>query len=179
DFTNWGAPAPQQSRTDFTGKPTSTDVFNTCAVQLYGSTTTRQPGTFYASDQSSFFDVNIPANNASGQNMPLVYTKFNRYNTSTFASRVDSLDSSNVYTEFANLLIGAMTQDPKGMYAFKFNQTVSGGATQKTGFYYVDNTTPYNTTGATQGAEVYRLAAKALKGQRPRLTTGFNAGTGT
>src|SRR5205823_7113026 len=48
-----------------------------------------------------------------------------------------------------------------------------------TGFYYVDNTSPYGTAGQPQGAEVYRLAAKALKGQRPRLTTGQNAGSGT
>ena len=41
------------------------------------------------------------------------------------------------------------------------------------------STSPNNTTGPTQGGEVYRLAAKALKGQRPRLATGFNAGTGT
>jgi hypothetical protein len=46
---------------------------------------------------------------------------------------------------------------------------------QKTGFHYVSDAGVKDITGATRSASVVRLAAKAFKGERPRLATGGSA----
>jgi hypothetical protein len=175
----WGKSALNGNRTDFEGNATSYDLFDTYDVHRYNST-----GSAFASDQQ-LFDQKIPAYNASGQNLPVTYSEFNRQNTSSFSASPNSLDTPSVYTDLASIFIGAMSQDVKGMYAFKFNQTFwtnSSGVEEamKTGFYYVDDSATakssdlHNTTGPTQGAEVMRLADKAFAGQRPRyaISTG-------
>src|SRR4029079_17405510 len=70
-----------------------------------------------------------------------------------------------------------------GMYAFKFSQTLwkhhprshEPELPQKTGFHFVSSDYKQggtnDVTGATRGAEVVRLAAKGLKGARPRFKT--------
>lgn len=172
-LSTWGKDMLNANRTDYAGRPIGVDNVTTYDVHRYNST-----GPTFASDQATF-DNAIPGYNASGQNLPVTYTEFNRQNTSSFSSSPNSLDTPSVYTELASIFVGAMSQDVKGMYAFKFNQTYwtnSSGVEEpmKTGFYYVDDsasahsTDTHNTTGATQGAEVMRLSDKALAGQRPR-----------
>jgi autotransporter-associated beta strand protein len=161
----WGKAALSANRTDYAGRPTSYDLFDTYDVHRYSDTG-------HAADQI-LFDSKIPQYNPSGQNLPVTYSEFNRYTSGTFSTRSDGLDTPQIAAEFGGIFPGAMSQDVKGMYAFKFNQTqwTSNGQLepQKTGFHYVDSTDPYNITGSTRAAETYRLAIKAFKGERPRL----------
>jgi hypothetical protein len=169
----WGKAALNSNRTDFQGNPSPHDIFNVYDVHRYNAT-----GPTFAADQR-LFDQRIPAYNQSGRNLPVAYTEFNRQNTSSFSSSANSADTPSVYTEYASILTGAMSEDVRAMYAFKFNQTYwtnSSGVDEpmKTGFYYVDdsatasNSNTHDTTGSTKGAEVMRLADKAFKGERPR-----------
>ncbi len=93
-----------------------------------------------------------------------------------------------MFLGLADDYLGAMSGGVTGMYAFKFSQTLwdhdddsaTPDVTQKTGFHYVNN--DYDTggtndiTGATRGAGVVRLAAKAFKGARPRFNNSTIAG---
>jgi hypothetical protein len=177
----WGKTALQANRTDYQGNTVNYDIFNTYDVHRYNS-----PGASFASDMQTFA-TKIPQYNASGQMMPVVYTEFNRRNSSSFAGSTDTLDTPTMFLGVADDYLGAMSQGVAGMYAFKFSQTLwdhdSNSATpdvpQKTGFHYVNN--DYATggtddvTGATRGAGVIRLLAKAFKDARPRLGSNVSA----
>ncbi len=170
----------QQNRTDYQGNTVDYDIFNTYDVHRYGA-----PGTTFAADMQTF-RTKIPQYNPSGQMMPVVYTEFNRRNSSSFAGSTDTLDTPSMFLGLADDYLGAMSGGVTGMYAFKFSQTLwddddnnsTPDVTQKTGFHYVNN--DYSSggtddiTGATRGAGVVRLAAKAFKGARPRFNTFFS-----
>ncbi|HEX8524418.1 MAG TPA: DNRLRE domain-containing protein [Tepidisphaeraceae bacterium] len=171
----WGKDALVANRTDYGGRPTSYDIFDTYDVHRYNSL-----GSSFISDQG-LFDSKIPVYNASGKNLPVTYTEFNRYSSGSFSKRSDNLDTPLIAAEFGSIIPGAMSQDVKGMYAFKFSQTVWTSSTtgndekQKTGFHYVSNTGPYNIQGSTRAAETMRLATKAFRGERPRLSQSVSA----
>ena len=75
----WGKAALQQNRIDYQGNTVNYDIFNTYDVHRYGAT-----GTTFAADMQTF-KTKIPQYNPSGQMMPVVYTEFNRRNSSSFA----------------------------------------------------------------------------------------------
>src|SRR6185437_2938030 len=179
-LNTYGKDALQSNRTDYEGNPTNYDIFDNYDVHRYNSL-----GPTFAADQQTF-DTKIPQYNADGQNLPVSYTEFNRYNSGTFNNRTDSPDTPQIAAEFGGILPGAMSQGVYGMYAFKFSQTLwdadSNSSTpdvpQKTGLYYVSSTGTNNITGATRSAEVYRLATKAFKGSRPQMGSTVTAASG-
>jgi autotransporter-associated beta strand protein len=182
----WGRDALQANRTDYAGRPIAYDNFDTYDVHRYNSN-----GSSFTSDLGTF-DSKIPGYNASGQNMPIAYTEFNRYNSGTYSTRADGPDTALNAVEFAGIFPGAMRANTNGlagakaMYAFKFSQTVWTSSStdldekQKTGFNYVENDgSVYNITGSTRAAESMRLAAKAFKGERPRFQQTVSASDST
>ena len=172
----WGKDALEANRTDYQAMPVNYDIFNTYDAHRYNST-----GAAFVQDMQTY-QTKIPQYNASGQMMPVTYTEFNRRNSSSFAGSTDTLDTPAMYTGLADDYIGAIQEGVTGMYAFKFSQTLwdhdddnaTPDETQKTGFHYVNNDYDAggtnDVTGATRGAGVVRLAAKGLKGARPRLS---------
>jgi hypothetical protein len=180
----WGQAALAQNRTDYQGNIVNYEIFNTYDVHRYGAA-----GSTFAADMQTF-KTKIPQYNPSGQMMPVVYTEFNARNSSSFAGSTDTLDTPSMYLRLADDYLGAMSQGVTGMYGFKFNQTLwdddSNSATpevpMKTGFFYVNDNYPSgtdDTTGMTRGAGVVKLAAKALKGARPRFSTSISASNGS
>ena len=166
----WGAPILQANRTDYAGNPSPVDIFNTYDLHRYNVTAGGM------SSDVTTANVKIPLYNATGVTMPVTFTEFNRYNTSTFSGMTESLDTPEVFSEYAGDYLGAMSAGVKGMYAFKFSQTVwtdpGFSEPMKTGHYYVDDFGNNNISGASQGAEVARLVSKAFKSERPRLNSG-------
>ena len=177
----WGKAALEQNRIDYQGNAVDYDIFNTYDVHRYGAT-----GATFTQDMQTF-KSKIPQYNPTGQMMPVVYTEFNRRNSSSFAGSTDTLDTPSMFLGVADDYLGAIKEGVTGMYAFKFSQTLwddDGNSStpqvpQKTGFYYV--TSDYDTggtddiTGATRGAGVVRLAAKAFQGARPRFDNSISA----
>ncbi len=166
----FGKEGLQANRTDYAGRPIPYDNFDTYDVHRYNNL-----GSSFASDQT-LYDSKIPLYNASGQNLPVTYTEFNRHNSGTYSTLSQSPDTPQEAAEFGGIFPGAMSQDVKGMYAFKFSDTVWTSNTsgndekQKTGLHYVSNVGTYNIMGSTRSAETMRLAIKAFKGERLRLS---------
>ena len=177
----WGKAALQDNRIDYQGNVVDYDLFNTYDVHRYNST-----GAVFAQDMQAL-KANIPQYNPSGQMMPVTYTEFNRRNSSSFAGSTDTLDTPTMFLGVADDYLGAMSEGVTGMYAFKFSQTLwdhdNNSATpevpQKTGFHYVNDDYAdggtNDVTGATRGAGVVRLAAKAFDGARPRFNNNISA----
>lgn len=171
----WGKAALEANRTDYQGQTVDYDIFNTYDAHRYNST-----GAAFAQDMQTY-QTKVPEYNASGEMMPVTYTEHNRRNSSSFAGSTDTLDTPSMFTGLADNYIGAIQNGVAGMYAFKFSQTLwdhdssseTPDVSQKTGFHYVnhdyDEGGTNDITGATRGAGVVRLAAKGLKGARPRL----------
>src|SRR5688572_21166590 len=121
--------------------------------------------------------------------MPLIFSEFNRHGSNNLANAPFanvSMETPYVFTDIASTYVNAMAAGTTSMYAFKFSQTMwtprqdAGEPTQteqpqKTGFHYVSDAGVKDITGATRSASVVRLAAKAFKGERPRLGTGGSA----
>jgi autotransporter-associated beta strand protein len=172
----FGKAALNANRTDYAGRPIAYDNFDTYDVHRYNSL-----GSSFASDQSDVFDPKVPAYNASGQNLPVTYTEFNRYNSGTFSTLSQSPDTPQTAAEYGGIFPGAMSEDVKGMYAFKFSDTVWNSSTtgldekQKTGQFHVSNVGTYNIMGSTRTSETMRLAIKAFKGERLRLSQAVTA----
>jgi hypothetical protein len=177
----WGKAALEQNRIDYQGNTVNYDIFNTYDVHRYGAT-----GATYIADMQTF-KVKIPQYNPSGQMMPVTYTEFNARNSSSFAGSTDTLDTPSMFLRLGDDYLGAISEGVAGMYGFKFSQTLwdhdnnssTPEVSQKTGFHFVNN--DYETggtddiTGATRGAGVVRLAAKAFKGARPRMSNSISA----
>jgi hypothetical protein len=174
----WGRDALVSNRTDYAGRAVNYDVFNTYDLHRYDDADTN--GVAYRQDIQTL-KTKIPQYNASGAMLPVTYTEFNRRSSSGFSgSPSENLNAPEIYTDFATIYLEAMSENVKGMYAFKFNQTTWEGTAglepQKTGFHYVDETAPtYDTTGSTVAGEVVRLFAKGFKGERPRLSNAVSA----
>jgi hypothetical protein len=177
----WGKTALASNRTDYQGNAVIYDIFDTYDVHRYNSS-----GAAFVSDMQTL-KTKIPQYNASGEMMPVIYTEFNRRNSSSFAGSTDTLDTPSMFVGLADDYLGAISEGVSGMYAFKFSQTLwdhdentaTPEVTQKTGFHYVNS--DYETggkndvTGATRGAGVVRLAAKAFQGARPRFNNSVSA----
>ncbi len=180
-FDPWGKATLETNRTDYMGNKTAYDLFNTFDVHRYGSS-----GAAFIKDMQTF-KTEIPKYNPSGKMMPVTYTEFNRRNSSSFAKSTDTLDTPKMYLGLADDYLGAMQEGVTGMYAFKFSQTYwdhdhdnkTPEERQKTGFHFVKDDFKKggknDVIGATKGAGVVRLAAKALKGARPNLDIGLAA----
>jgi hypothetical protein len=143
-FNDFGEGALETNRTDYAGRAINYDIFNTYDLHRYNDSTA---GNAFISDIQTL-NTKIAQYNASGQLMPITYSEYNRQNSSSFAGSTNSLDTPTVFTELATTNLRAMTQNVKGLYAFKFNQTLwdhdSSSSTpdvpQKTGFYYLNGT---------------------------------------
>ncbi len=180
NFNRYASAILSKRRTDFEGNATSYDIVNSWDAHRYGSTgaTNAAVGSAYATEMQ-MFKQQVPALSPAGANsmLPITYSEFNRYTSSTFAAdSTRSLDNPADYSTLASQLLGMTSEDAKALYAFKFNQTnwtVNGSVQpQKTGFYYVDESSATkDTTGATHGAEVMRLFAKGFAGERDRYST--------
>ena len=92
----WGKTALQANRTDYQGNTVNYDIFNTYDVHRYNST-----GSTFATDMQTF-NTKIPQYNASGQMMPVVYTEFNRRNSSSFGGSTDTLDTPSMFVGLAD-----------------------------------------------------------------------------
>ena len=172
-YQDWGKTLLAGNRTDYAGRPTTYDNFDTYDFHLYTPTTS-----LYTSDVN-YLKTNVPLDNASHNSMPVILSELNYENTSTFASNGNTLNQPNIVAGLAANLIGLASVNTAGLYAFKFSQTPYNGPNgvipQPTGFYYLDtgagtNNTG-NITGSTLGAEAYRLFAKGFKGARNRVST--------
>ncbi len=161
----WGKPFLETNHTDFEGNTQSAYVVDTFDVHRYNAT-----GSQFDADVATVTSKTTQYNGAA---LPTTFTEFNRYNTSTFSGSSNNLDTPLVYAEYATDYIGAMQQNAKGMYAFKFNQTVwddpGFSEPMKTGHYFVQDYGNNDISGATQGAEVARLITKGFKNERNRL----------
>ena len=184
---DWGAAALRQIRTDYQGQTVNYDIFNTYAAQVY-----EQTGASFGNEVQAIRNK-IPlyhaGGTAAGQAMPVIFSEFNRHGSNNLANadfaNID-LNTPYVFTDIGSTYLNAMAKGASAMYAFKFSQTMwvprqdPGEPTQteqpqKTGFHYVSDAGVKDITGATRSASVVRLAAKAFKGERPRLATGGSA----
>ncbi|HEV2294397.1 MAG TPA: DNRLRE domain-containing protein [Tepidisphaeraceae bacterium] len=175
-FVDYGEAALESNRTNYAGLPVAHDVMNVYDLHRYNDSSA---GGAYVSDILDLKRL-IPQYNVSGQMLPVTYTEYNRRSSSAYASSSDTPDTPLMFSDFASINLKAMSQGVHAMYAFKFSQTMwdppGGDSTlepQKTGFFYVaDDYSSGGTNdigGASKGAGVQRLFAKAFKGARPRL----------
>ena len=111
--------------------------------------------------------------------MPMSLTEFNVRTAANYDRSEDSPDSPRDAASLGATLAGMGASGMQQMYLFKFGQTAwkSKYGVKKNGTHFVQNSSPYNYGGATRGAEVYRLFAKAARGARPihRVTAGAGA----
>ena len=184
---DWGAAALSQIRTDYQGQTVNYDIFNTYAAQVY-----EQTGASFGAETQAIRNK-IPLYHAggaaAGQAMPVIFSEFNRHGSNNLANAdfaTIDLNTPYVFTDIGSTYLNAMANGASAMYAFKFSQTmwtprqdagepVQSEQPQKTGFHYVSDAGVKDITGATRSASVVRLAAKAFKGERPRLGTGGSA----
>lgn len=170
DVYGWGQKAMMSIRTDYAGGTTGYDIFNIFDTHKYNMRADRFE---YEMDMMR---TKMRAYSPVGQDLPIVYSEFNRYNTSGFGSRTEDLDTPYVFCELAEIYCSTIRKGAHGLIAFKFSNTyTSTYGYMKTGFHHVWNGTPYQIGGARRGAEVVRFAARGFAGGRDLLQTTLNA----
>ena len=170
-YPTYGQAAIQTNNVDYAGRTVNYNVLSTFDMHRYGTSTSS-----FISDINTVRSDMI-ADSPDHTALPITYTEFNSRDSASYASSTDTADSPTMFTGVADDVLAAMSDNVEAMYAFKFSQTNYDPGTgvdvpQKTGFFYTNNAiSPYNTTGATLGAETIRLLSRAFEGQRTRFTT--------
>lgn len=164
DVYGWGQIALNNIRTDYHGATVDYDIFNVFDTHQYNKTATTYAYEFGMMRQR------MQQYTPTGVALPIVYSEFNRRNTSAFETSGDDLDSPQMYCDLADIWATALANDAAGMIAFKFENTVrANGIPYGTGFYYVENQGSYDIHGVSKAGEMNRLFAKGFRGNRPRL----------
>jgi hypothetical protein len=166
DVYGWGQKSMMSIRTDYQKTTVGYDIFDVFDTHKYGKV-----GTDFAYELG-MLRTKMQAYSPAKQPLPVIYSEFNRQNTSSFADSSSDLDTPSVFCDIAGIYHHAMLNGVNGLIAFKFSNTVSStyGA-MKTGFHYVSDTSPYPIGGARKGAEVVRLVARNFAGGRDLLET--------
>lgn len=164
DVYGWGQITLNNIRTDYHGATVDYDIFNVFDTHQYNKTATTYAYEFGMMRQK------MQQYTPTGVALPIVYSEFNRRNTSAFETSGDDLNSPQMYCDLADIWATALANDAAGMIAFKFENTVrANGIPYGTGFYYVENQGSYDVHGVSKAGEMNRLFAKGFRGDRPRL----------
>ncbi|WP_200215109.1 CBM96 family carbohydrate-binding protein [Micromonospora coerulea] len=172
DQYGWGEISLRNLRTDYHGAHVDYDIFNVFDTHQYNKT-----ADVYAYE-FAMMRQRMREYTPTGTALPIVYSEFNRRNTSAFETSGDDLNSPMIYCDLAQIWGEAVLAQAEGMITFKFQNTMrSNGIPYGTGCYYVEPGGVYDIHGATKAAEVNRLFAKGFAGEQRRLLRG-TAGDG-
>ena len=161
DAYGWGQISLLNLRTDYHGATVDRDVFDVFDTHQYNKTAET-----YAYE-IAMMRQKMRAYSPTGVALPIVYSEFNRRNTSAFETSGDDLNTPLIYCDLAQIWGTALAGQVEGMIAFKFQNTVrANGIPYGTGFYYVENEGVYDTRGVTKAGEMQRLFAKGFKGDK-------------
>ncbi|MBQ0895723.1 hypothetical protein KBX37_21930 [Micromonospora sp. U56] len=170
DEYGWGEISLRNLRTDYHGVPVDYDIFNVFDTHHYNKT-----AGVYAYE-FAMMRQRMREYTPTGTELPIVYSEFNRRNTSAFETSGDDLNTPMIYCDLARIWGEAVTAQAEGMITFKFQNTMrANGIPYGTGCYYVEHGGVYDIHGATKAAEVNRLFAKGFAGEQRgllRATTG-------
>jgi hypothetical protein len=171
DTYGWGQKAMMNIRKDYKGNTVNYDIFNIFGTHKYGSV----GNDFY--NEINMMNTRMQQFSPTGIALPIYYTEFNRYNTSTFTANPNlNLENAQTAADLGLIYGKSILAGAKGLLAFKFSNTYSDTyGWQGTGFNYVSNTAPYQIGGVKKSAEVVRLAAKGFKDARDRYKTISNS----
>jgi hypothetical protein len=160
----WGEVSLRNLRTDYHGATVDYDIFNVFDTHQYNKTADVYAYEFAMMRQK------MREYTPTGTELPIVYSEFNRRNTSAFETSGDDLESPVLYCDLARIWGEAVAAQAEGMITFKFQNTMrSNGIPYGTGCYYVEHGGVYDIHGATKAAEVNRLFAKGFAGEQRLL----------
>lgn len=169
DDYGWGQISLLNLFTDYHGDTMTRPVFDYYDTHLYNKTAE----TYTA--EITMVKAKMRQYTPDASVLPVVYSEFNRRNTSAFETSTDTLDTPVVMSQLAEIWPAAMTAGAHGMLCFKFDNTVrSNGIPYGTGNYYVSATAPYPIRGVSKAAEANRMFATrftAAPGRRLVTTT--------
>jgi hypothetical protein len=165
DEYGWGQVCLLNLRTDYHGRTVETDLFDVFDTHQYNKTAET-----YAYE-IAMMRRKMREYTPTGVALPIVYSEFNRRNTSAFETSDDDLNTPLIYCDLAEIWATALLGQVEGMIAFKFQNTLrANGIPYGTGFYYVEHTGVHDIHGVTKAGEVQRLFAKGFKGDKELLS---------
>ena len=171
DEYGWGQIALLNLRTDYHGRTVDQDLFDVFDTHLYNKTAET-----YAYE-IAMMRRKMREYTPTGVELPIVYSEFNRRNTSAFETSEDDLNTPLIYCDLAAVWATAVLGQVEGMISFKFQNTLrANGIPYGTGFYYVEHTGVHDIRGVTKAGEVQRLFAKGFKGDRDLLSAAADDG---
>jgi hypothetical protein len=174
DVFGWGQISLLNLRTDYHGETVDHDIFDVFDTHQYNKTYE-----VYA-DEIDMMRAKMRSYTPTGVALPIVYSEFNRRNTSAFETSSDDLNSPTIYGDLARIWGTALAHQVEGMIAFKFENTMrANGIPYGTGFYYVADEGSYDVRGVTKAGEVNRLFAKGFAGDRRLLRMRSGVGDAT
>ncbi|MEU2169616.1 DNRLRE domain-containing protein [Micromonospora chersina] len=174
DEHGWGEIALRNLRTDYHGNRVDHDIFSVFDTHQYNKTAETYAYEFAMMRQR------MREYTPTGVELPIVYSEFNRRNTSAFETSGDDLDSPLIYGDLARIWGAAVTAQAEGMIVFKFQDTMrANGIPYGTGCYHVEHDGVHDIHGATKAAEVNRLLAKGFAGEHRRLLSAATGDGGT
>ncbi|KAB1913178.1 DUF2125 domain-containing protein [Micromonospora sp. AMSO31t] len=174
DRYGWGEISLRNLRTDYHGTQVDYDIFHVFDTHQYNKT-----ADVYAYE-FAMMRQRMREYTPTGAELPIVYSEFNRRNTSAFETSGDDLDTPLIYCDLARIWGEAVTAQAEGMIVFKFQDTMrANGIPYGTGCYHVEHSGVYDIHGSTKAAEVNRLFAKGFAGQQRRLLHAVTGDGGT
>lgn len=174
DVYGWGQISLTNIRTDYHGAAVDYNIFDVFDTHQYNKTASTYAYEFGMMRQK--MQQYTPTSAA----LPIIYSEFNRRNTSAFETSGDDLDSPRMYCDLAAIWAAALANEAAGMIAFKFENTMrANGIPYGTGFYYVEDQGTYDIHGVSKAGEMNRLFAKGFRGEKPRLRATLDDGRTT
>ncbi|MEQ7125164.1 hypothetical protein ABN034_11645 [Actinopolymorpha sp. B11F2] len=171
DEYGWGQISLMNLRTDYHGDTIVEDVFHVFDTHQYNKTADT-----YAYEISMMREK-MRAYTPTGVALPIVYSEFNRRNTSAFETSGDDLDTPLIYCDLAQIWSTALAGQVEGMIAFKFQNTMrANGIPYGTGFYYLEHEGLHDIHGVSKAGEMQRLFAKGFKGDRSLMKASADDG---
>ncbi|MGH9158860.1 MAG: carboxypeptidase-like regulatory domain-containing protein, partial [Vicinamibacteraceae bacterium] len=154
DLHGWGEICLRNLRTDYHGATVDHDIFDVFDTHQYNKTA--ETYTY----ELGMMDRKMREYTPSGTALPVVYSEFNRRNTSAFETSGDDLNTPRIFAELAEIWGAALTGGAEEMICFKFDNTVrANGIPYGTGHYYVENSGNYNVRGVKKAGESNRMFA--------------------
>ncbi len=164
DEYGWGQISLLSLRTDYHGETVDYDIFNVFDTHQYNKTYDT-----YAAE-IDMMRTKMREYTPTGVALPIVYSEFNRRNTSAFETSGDDLNSPTMFGDLARIWSAALSHQVEGMITFKFENTMrANGIPYGTGCYYVADEGNYDIHGVTKAGEVNRLFAKGFAGDKRLL----------
>jgi hypothetical protein len=173
---SWGQSAVQNRHVKFDGT-TDPDLFNFnyFNYQKYSSLTDTSGGS--KGYRNDILDIRALIDaDVTEYTYPLVLSEFNVRTSANYDNTANTLDTPFDYNSLASSCAVLATYGASELFLFKFGQTEKTGGNYpvvKNGTYYVSNSGLCNYGGATKGAEVYRLFAKARKVNKDTLYSSY------